>query len=266
MPSASQGWEMFQAPLYYIVSAALLCLFHLKAHELSAGPVLCLFNLILGAIGLALIYDAMRTLFPAQKRLQITGLFFAAYLPVQIYLLHYPTNEILGAVTTTAALCICLRILAAENPGLLLYAGLGIALGAALSSKASAVAVLPAVFLALSAKAWSKRQAPKIFIRDIAVTIVLCGALGAWHYIRLWRNYGSPFAGNWDPAIGQVWWQQPGYRVPGYYLKFGESLVRPYFSGFYSFWDGLYSTWWGDGCFGGSGLGFTLGLRGTTTL
>jgi tetratricopeptide (TPR) repeat protein len=36
-----------------------------------------------------------------------------------------------------------------------------------------------------------------------------------------------------------------------YYLRFGRSLSDPYFSGFHSYLDGLYSTLWGDGLWGG---------------
>jgi tetratricopeptide (TPR) repeat protein len=214
--------------------------------------VLCLFNLLMGAAELALILDALRLLFPGRRRCQIAGLLFAAFLPAQVYLLHYPTNEILGAVMTTASLCLCLRILGQENPRPRLRVALGVVLGAALSSKASTIAVLPAVFLTLAAKARLQRQSPVLFLRNASLSLGLCLLLGGWHYARLWRQYGSPLAGNWDPAIGGAWWQQPGYRTPAYYLVFGQSLARPFFSGFHSFWDGLYSTWWGDGCFGGA--------------
>ncbi|HEX3987872.1 MAG TPA: hypothetical protein VHZ30_00490, partial [Verrucomicrobiae bacterium] len=252
LPSARQGWEMFQAPLYYLLSALLLGALHLKALEPSATSVFCLFNFALGLVGLVLILDAMRILFPGRRRSQIVGLLLAAFLPAQIYLIHYPTNEILGAVTTTASLCLCLRMLSREKPSLGQHIGLGITLAASLSSKASAFAVLPAIFLALAAKASLRRDPIVVSVQNIALTFGLCGLLGGWHYVRLWREFGSPFAGNWDPAVAGAWWQQPGFRTSGYYLTFGESLVRPYFSGFHSFWDGLYSTWWGDGCFGGA--------------
>lgn len=252
LPSARQGWEMFQAPLYYLLSAVLLGAMHLKAIEPSATSFFCVFNFALGLLGLVLILDAMRILFPSRRGTQIVGLLLAAFLPAQIYLIHYPTNEILGAVTTTTSLWLCLRILTSDKPGLGLYIGLSIALGASLSSKASAIAVLPAIFLALAGKAALRRDPVVVSVRNIALTFGLCGIFGGWHYTRLWREFGSPFVGNWTPSVAGVWWQQPGFRTPGYYLNFGESLVRPYFSGFHSFWDGLYSTWWGDGCFGGA--------------
>jgi Tfp pilus assembly protein PilF len=252
LPSAGQGWEMFQAPLYYVLSTGLLKLFHLHALQPEAAQVLCVLNLVLGAAGVGLIWSAMRLLFPERRGCQLAALLFAAILPAQIYLLHYPTNEILGAVTTTASLCLCLRILRQDNPRPRLYAALGIALATALLSKASAIVVLPAIFLALGVQARRRRQPFLTLVRNPFLSFGLCMLLGGWHYFRLWKDYGSPLVGNWDPAVGGAWWQQPGYRAPSYYLTFGKSLAHPYFSGFHSFWDGLYSTWWGDGCFGGA--------------
>jgi hypothetical protein len=249
LPSASQGSEFFQAPLYYVLGAGVLGLFHLRALQPEAGQVLGQLNLLLGITELVLILAGLRLLFPGRRRLQLAGLLLAAFLPARVYSFHYPTNEILGAVMTTAALCLCLKMLRRENPGLGWYAGLGMALGAALLSKASAVIALGAVMLALAAKAWCERQCLTAFLRRAGLCLGLCLLMGGWHYWNLWRQFGSPFAGDCDPAVGAAWWQLPGYRTPDYYLSFGQSLARPFFSGFRSFWDGLLDVVgrWPDG-------------------
>ena len=252
LPSADQGWEFFQAPLYYILGAGVLGAFGLRAEQPEAGQILGLMNLALVAVELALVLASLRLLFPGRRRLQLAGLLLAAFLPLQVYLLHYPTNETLGAVVTTAALFLCLKILRQENPPLAWYGVLGVALGLALLSKASAVLALAAIFLALAAKGWLGKQSPSAFLRQAGLTMAICLLVGGWHYWHLWRQFGSPFVGNWDPVVGKPWWQLPGYRTPSYYLGFGQSLVRPFFSGFQSFWDGLYSTCWGDGLVGGA--------------
>jgi Flp pilus assembly protein TadD len=254
LPSANQGWEYFQAPLYYLLGADLLGLLGLRAVQPEAGQILCLLNLLIGAGGLALTLAALRLVFPRRPRLQFAGMLLAAFWPLQVYLLHYPTNETLGAFTTTAAFFLCLKILRQENPPLAWYAGLGVMLGAALMSKASAVLAVAVVCLALAAKAGLERQSFFSFLRQAGLTLGLCLMVGGWHYWKLWRQFGSPLAGNWDAAVGGAWWQLPGYRTPSYYLVFGQSLVRPFFSGFNSFWDSLYSTFWGDGLMGGESL------------
>jgi hypothetical protein len=73
-------------------------------------------------------------------------------------------------------------------------------------------------------------------------------AVAGWFYARNLAEFGRPLVGNWDlPSPDRIWWSAPGFHTPQYYLRFGESLVRPFYSGFVSFWDALYSTFWGDG-------------------
>ena len=69
---------------------------------------------------------------------------------------------------------------------------------------------------------------------------------------RVWKEFGSPLVGNWDPRVSPAWWQPPGYHTAGYFLAWGKSLTAPLFSGFASFLDCFYTTLWGDGLAGGS--------------
>jgi hypothetical protein len=48
-----------------------------------------------------------------------------------------------------------------------------------------------------------------------------------------------------------LWWSQPGFHTLNYYLGFGESLRRPVLSGFHSFADAIYASFWGDGWIAG---------------
>ena len=48
-----------------------------------------------------------------------------------------------------------------------------------------------------------------------------------------------------------AWWQQPGFHTSSYYTSFGDALSHPFFAGRVSFWDGFYSTLWGDGLVAG---------------
>jgi hypothetical protein len=82
--------------------------------------------------------------------------------------------------------------------------------------------------------------------------LLACVAVAGWHYARVALRFGDPFIGNWDAAAGVAWWQDPGFRSAGDYLRFGQSLTRPVFSAFHSCPDALYSTLWGDGLLGGS--------------
>ena len=88
--------------------------------------------------------------------------------------------------------------------------------------------------------------------RAAGVFAVLCltiFGMSGWYYVRNITHFGRPLVLNLD-----LWayWLYPGYHTPRYYLQFGQVLRNPFSSGYYSFWDGLYSTFWGDGLWGGT--------------
>ena len=97
-----------------------------------------------------------------------------------------------------------------------------------------------------------RERNPQVWVDFIGTPLLMCLFIAGWHYMKLWRDYGNPFTGNWDSAVIVSWWQYKGLQTPGYFFSFGDSLIRPFFSGLHSFWDGLYSTLWGDGLLGGS--------------
>jgi hypothetical protein len=127
----------------------------------------------------------------------------------------------------------------------------GVVLGLAALAKFSAVLLLPVVAVALlwarpAVRGWRRLQGPALMLGAFAAT---CG----WHFGRVWWRYGDPLIGNWNPALGFVWWQDPGYRTVDDFWRFGRALVEPWYAGFYGVADGLWSTLWLDGLAGGQG-------------
>jgi Flp pilus assembly protein TadD len=117
LPLANQGLEMFQAPLYYTIAAALLKVMHHAASDLAGLRLLQIFNLLVGAADIALVWLGLGLLYPRQWKKQLAGAALAAYAPWHLYLLHYPTNETLCCMLGTAALCLCLKCVAsADSP------------------------------------------------------------------------------------------------------------------------------------------------------
>ncbi len=260
LPRADEGFEMYQPPLYYAVCAALLGALGLGVdgtglavlHQL--GLAFAIANLVLVRKGLALV-------FPDDARKQIVGLTAAAFLPASLCLSQFITNEVLAATLVTASLYLCLLIVrSTETPGWKMFAGLGLCLGAALLAKLTAVLALPVVFGALLLHAASQRAPIRNqWLVRAAAAGALCLAVGGWPYARLWAQYGSPLVVNWDAALGFRWWQDDGLRTAAYYLRFGAAFEHPWFSAFYSFPDGIYTTLWGDGLLGGAtAWGFRL--------
>jgi hypothetical protein len=109
----------------------------------------------------------------------------------------------------------------------------------------SALALSPIIIAVLIATNRSRGStaAMKACARCVAAATIVSG----WYYVRNVQRFGKPFVGGWDPVTGIQWWQDPGYRTPSQLTSFGQSLLHPIHSGFYSIWDGLFSTLWLDG-------------------
>ncbi len=252
LPAPDQGWEMYQPPLYYVLSACLLGVCHLDVSQPAGILLLRWWGALAGAANVALIFFCLRLIFPGQWTRQMAGALLAAFLPAQIYLLHYTTNETLAATLMSGAFYCCLRILRAPAAAAGWHAGLGCVLGLALLAKASAVLFLPVIFAVVAGKLILERQtAPGLWVRTVGLAGFFVLLAAGWRYAQVWRDYGSPLAGNWDARVITPWWQHPGYHTAGYFLSFGRALTAPLFSGFHSFWDSFYTTLWGDGLAGG---------------
>ena len=251
LPLPNEGYEMFQPPLYYTLSAIALSVGRLSITDQSAVAVLRLLTMLFGIANFTLAFMSVRLIFPRRIDTQLVGLALAAFLPVQLSLSHYVTNEVLAGALVTATIYLALGILRREETSLLQYAWLGACLGAAMLAKTTSLLLFPALFGALALHLRRKQFPVATWTRSVGVTLFVCVAVCGWHYIRIWRHFGTPIVGNWDPAIGFAWWQDPGFHTARDYLRFGQSLVHPLFSGFNGFADGIYSTLWGDGLCGG---------------
>jgi hypothetical protein len=150
LPLPSDGWEMYQPPLYYAAGALLL---NATGHSVDDGKGTILLRAVNGVVGLVhcwLVLLCLRLLFPEHFHAQAVGLVIAAFLPPHLYLSQYVTNEPLAGLLATFAFYFCLRALREDR--LLLYLGLGIALGAAMLTKFSALLAIPFFAVALAVR------------------------------------------------------------------------------------------------------------------
>ena len=254
LPLANEGWEMHHPPLYYLLGASVLKVFHLGTRDTAGITALRLFGLVLGLAQLGLVFASLRLIFPHDARKQTAGLILATFVPATLYLYQYVTNEILAATLATASVYCCLRILNSERAGVGLHGTLGLCLGAALLSKISVLAVAPVILGTLAGRLLIRRERNVgKWLRTVGLTCLVCVTVSGWHYFRVWTHFGHILVGNYDRASGFAWWEDPGYGTAAYFARFGQSLVAPLFSGFHAFGDGLYSTLWGDGLCGGVG-------------
>jgi len=253
LPAAEQGWSMFQPPLYYGITALTLGLAGISTVDAAATWVLRVEGLLFGGAQLVFLLGALRRVFPDCPRARLVGLLVAAFLPVQLYTYQLVGNDGLAATLGTAVIYAGLRVLREARPSWAAYVVLGVSLGLALLAKLSALVVGVAVFTTLAAQV---ALVPRAARRERATRLVMAAGaavlLGGWHYLMLAWNYGSPLIGNWDPALLNSWWQDPGYVTASYFLRFGDALSTPLLSAVGSFPDGIYSTLWGDGLLAGS--------------
>jgi tetratricopeptide (TPR) repeat protein len=249
LPLPTEGWEMYQPPLYYLIAAAALSVCNLSVSDPLSVAVLRFLGGFLGIAQFVLAFLSLRLLLPA--RAALIGLLLAAFLPMHLYLAQYVTNEMVAATLATATLYFGLRLLQSEVPRASQFAWIGLALGAAMLAKATSILLLPVIVVAVAAKLAYARAPLASSLRNLGLLLAICFIVCGWHYARIWLRFGTPLLGNWDVLSGYTWWQDPGYHTAADYLRFGRSLVHPLFSGFAGFADGIYSTLWGDGLCGG---------------
>ena len=256
LPLATDGSQMFQSPLYYMISAILykfLLLFGATSqilNFLTIIPLLC---------GLAMIEICYRTslhAFPNRQDLQKLCTIIGSFIPMNLYMSQYLGNEPLAAIFT--ALAILLTVAFLNEPQLATtrkhQVFLGASLGLALLSKVTAVLLIVPVFLAFIIIQHQQNQSLKRITTQVGtislVIITICG----WYYLRNWILLGKPFIGGWDPSREIFWWQDPGYRTFNDFLTFGYVFVNPIYAATTGFWDAIYSTIWLDGFLGGKAI------------
>ena len=250
LPLPNEDWEMYQPPLYYLIAAASLSACKLSVNDPASVVVLRSLGGFFGIAQFILVFLSLRKLLPV--RAAFIGLLLAAFLPMHLYLAHYVTNEMLAATLATATLYLCLRLLKSNTTRASQFAWIGLVLGSAMITKATAILLLPIVIAAIAGRLVYARAPLAGSLRNLGLLLAICFAVCGWHYARIWLRYGTPLVGNWDVISGFTWWQDPGYHTAADYVRFGRSLVNPIFSGFAGIADGIYSTLWGDGLCGGA--------------
>ena len=246
LPFATDGWSMYHPPLYYAAGAAL---FALVGESVAALRGL---NALAVALQCAAILGSLRLLWPDQPRRVLAGFVLGAFVPMQLYLAQYVTNEVWTAAFASSAVYLCLRILSREDRSLGAHLVLGAVLGAALLTKVSALLVAGVVLAVLGGRLLARgERSPRVWLASVGAAMLAMVVVAGWSYARVAWQFGSPLVGNWDAASGFLWWQDPGYRTAWDYLRFGESLTRPVYSAWNGCPDALYSTLYGDALIGG---------------
>jgi hypothetical protein len=252
IPLASEGWQMFQSPLYYLVSAPLYSLLSRFYEAETVAQLLRVVPFACGAGQVHLSFLAARRVFRDRPDLQVLSTLVGGLLPMNLYLAQGVGNEPLAGFLSGAVIVVALGLIV-DGPerGLARTAALlGALLGLALLTKVTAALLLPPVAAVVAAAAWRRDAGGSRPLRAAGAVLLVLGIAGltcGWYYARNWIALGKPFLGGWDPGRAIVWWQDPGYRTLESFTRFGDALVQPVYAATAGFWDALYSTFWADG-------------------
>jgi hypothetical protein len=252
VPLPTQGWSMFHPPFFYLLSAGFLQMIGPLFSWAKLSPFLKIIPFLCGIGNVWVSYSLLRFVFPDDRSRTLWGILLAGLIPMNIYLSAYVGNEPLHAFLVGLSLLASVRVLGSPEVRFRSMIVLGVPLGLALLTKVTALAVVPVVALFLLYKlirVFPSR--PGAVVARLGLFLLTLTAVAGWYYLRNVMYFGTPFIVNWN-LPGKPWWQDPGFHTLDYYIGFGENLRHPYFSGFHSFWDSLYSTFWGDGYLGGA--------------
>ncbi len=256
VPFANEGWQMFQSPLYYIISALLYFPLSFFFDQPTYSLLMRIIPLLCGLLQVELAYRAVRYVFPKRQDLQIWGTIIGGLLPMNLYISQVVGNEPLSGLLSACSIVIGFLLLTSEQEVIpeRYFIFLGTALGLSLLTKVTAILLIPPAVL-LVIFVLNQRQAS---IKHITLRVMLVMGIifiiSGWYYIRNWIELGRPFVGGWESSS---WWQDPGYRTIADFFSFGRSLSAPVYSALQGFWDSLYSTLWLDG--GLSGISVYIG-------
>jgi len=252
VPLATEGWQMFQPPLFHFLEAFIYRLFIPIFNTDTVIRILKLLPLLCGALQVEICYRVMRYAYPGKESLQIIGTLLGGALPMNLYIAQSLGNEPLaGVLTALIVLCaikgIALDTMPVRENGLVM----GFLLGMALLTKVTAVLIIPPVLCLVTLIIFRKTPSPHDGIRvSVRFAMIMLGValiVSGWYYLRNYMEMGRFFIGGWDSFRAINWWQDPGFRTPRQLCSFGEALSYPVFSSLHGFWDALYSSFWMDG-------------------
>jgi len=186
------SYEAHQPPLYYALAAPFYLAGEAIAGRDGARAAVRFCSMLLGLLGLALIWALARSVAPEDPALAIAATGIAALLPMRLAVVSSVSNDALAEAVATACLIAMLRPLD-RAPAWRDAALLGLLLGIALLTKSSSLMLLPAALAALTCQA--RREGgfqAGAFVRQCAIVFGIALAMAApW----LWRNvavYGDP--------------------------------------------------------------------------
>lgn len=254
IPLATDGWQMFQSPLLYLLAAPWYWLASHFINPLAAGVLVRGIPLLCGMAQIEMIYRISRSVFPGRNDQQVITTVIGGLMPVNIYMSQVFGNEPLAACLTSLVVLCCVTLLVnpAQPQQARFFVFMGVVWGLALLSKVTPLLLAPLICVVVIHHSLKCGGTLRACCTRLGFVFGAGLVTSGWYYLRNWIYLGKPFVGGWDPTNGFPWWQDPSYRSWPQLTSFGASLNQPVYSGAMSFWDAIYSSLWADGFLSGS--------------
>lgn len=244
---ATEGWEMFQPPCYYFISAVIYSLFGGETAEPGSLKAVQIMGTISGVANACFAWLVLRKLFEKNYLIQLLGFSVAAFLPMCFYMNPLISNEIFSGSIISLAICLLIQYGFEVRIKIRHAVVLGVVVGLALLSKYTALFIFLTAVTVLIIRVLISSSTRRREVAILAVFLTVVFTLSGWLYIRNLVKFHDPFIGNWDKKSGYHYEQHHGYRTLGFYLKFGSVFLHaPERSRWASFWDGKYGSMWMD--------------------
>jgi hypothetical protein len=257
LPDASDCWECYQPPLYYLVSAGLTAAWQKLTGasdlEKTARRVLQLVSTAAGCATLYVCWLAYRR-FGGPRQLEALALAPVALLPAHIHMSAMATNDAFTHFVASCAIYAALRAGTANwtSRACLLAGALA---GATVLSKAYGWVTVVAIVLAAAcatrrARTVSTSRLRAWLFRPALITLAAALGVGLWPGLRNLRTYGSFHVDNFELRDSPMRFQPPGSvrRICFFSFRLGDLLGNPWLhmSHVDSFWTELYGRMWFD--------------------
>ncbi|MFQ6043243.1 MAG: ArnT family glycosyltransferase, partial [Candidatus Poribacteria bacterium] len=238
-PVATEGWEMFQPPFYYFLSAIIYRLFGGEAAEPGSLKAVQIMGALSGIANPCFAWLVLRKLFEKNHLIQLLGFSVVAFLPMCFYMNPLISNEIFSGSIISLAIYLLIRYGFEKRIKMQHAIILGVVIGLALLSKYTALFIFLTATTVLTIRALINPFTRRREMATLAIFLAVVFVLSGWLYTRNFVRFRDPFIGNWDKKSGYHYEQHHGYRTLGFYLKFGSVFFHtPERSRWASFWDG----------------------------
>ena len=252
LPTAAYGFATYHPPAFYGLAAVLGGWSGSSMGPTAEALSLHLIPFLSGWANILFTGWAAARLWPGQSLRPSLAIATAGLLPMNLYMSAYVSNEPFHAALISGCIALAAVLLLSRGTRTWQWVMITAGLGLAILSKFTSLLIAPVIAFFVSLRLWwIDERTPITTVMRFGLILLGCAAIGGWFYLRNYLIFGDPVVWNLDVPGAATWWLRPGFHTPDWYWAFGESLQHPYFAGYASFWDGLYSTFWGDGLVGG---------------